>query len=176
MSIENILTRGVERREFLKGSGKAALGLAGLLNACATTAQKETTADLRETAPVAYQTLPGDKVQPAKEGCMVGFFRLSAYFGQPVPYPSEEYYYDHLGRKPSILVALNQQLPYFFPAGQGEKWGKQGIIPFIYAKLDPYQIQGILKGKENFHLGRVGPRELPEILKEWHGKMPYFGA
>jgi hypothetical protein len=42
---------------------------------------------------------------------------------------------------------MNQYLPYFFPAGVCEGWGKREIIPFIYGRLDLSQFKNIPKGK-----------------------------
>jgi len=134
------------RRNFLKNTAKAAvvagagLTLEEILGGCATISFKE-------TAPVIYPPLKGHKVQPPNDGCLIGFFRPSASFGQPVPYGCEDYYQDKLGQKPAILVALMQYLPYFFPGQVSEKWAKKGITPIVYAGVDRPQFKSIPTGK-----------------------------
>ena len=67
------------RRDFLKKSGlvAAALGVPStfpLLSSRAATVGTES----KETAPVIYPPLKGNKVQPPKNGCLVGFRKVHA--------------------------------------------------------------------------------------------------
>jgi hypothetical protein len=119
MSIEKILNQNIDRRELLKGTGTAAIGIAGLLSGCATIGFKE-------QGPVAFPPLKGNKVQPPKEGCWHGklFFDYSNYvleFNQP-RFKEE---------KIPAMGLLHERLAWYSFPRQVNALVNDGIIPIV---------------------------------------------
>jgi hypothetical protein len=139
MSIEIILNQDIGRREFLKGTGTAAIGIAGLLSGCATMSFKE-------QGPVIYPPAEGSKIQSPSNGCLIGFSNAHS---------SDEtgYYEINLGKKPAIFA--------FFSRGslsdgnfprQAYGVAEKGIIPLVYTSIGETKLEDMTKGKIDTNL------------------------
>ena len=136
------------RRDLLINGVKAAsavcagLSLNSVLGGCATT-------DFKETAPVTYPLLRGHKIQPPKNGCMIGF-RCHAI----EPKRIIESYVKKLGQKPSIFILPGSNKIFSeFPMFSAVESAIEGVTPFIFLRASS-NITEILKGKHDQEIAR----------------------
>lgn len=125
----------MNRREFLKICGAACI-TAG----CATTKDYFGPDEL-----IAYPPLKGDKVQPPANGCLIGFFshykvlRWTGVHGTDSARPIKSFE-EQTGVRPASLI-MYPHLSIFgtFPMEDAVIAAKLGVIPFIYAEVNPDQ-------------------------------------
>jgi len=142
----------MDRREFLKKSGQAALAIgAGLtleevLSGCATTVSQDEPAatNLKQQENIIYPHVgkaDQKKIQPPEHGCLVGFR------SRKVHEPLE----NKLGRKPSIEVLCEDftSTSRIFPTKWAENPERQGVTLFVYMNIGCQGLTDFLKGKED---------------------------
>jgi len=140
--------KSLTRRDLLIKGGKAALAVgAGLsldpvLSGCATIGPNE-------TAPVIYPPLRGHKIQPPKDGCMIGFRYLTIETRRIV-----KSYGEKLGQKPSIFI-LHWSYKIFsnFPMLSAVEAAIEGVTPFIFVIVSS-DLTEIIKGKHDQQITR----------------------
>jgi hypothetical protein len=137
MSLENILTKNIDRREFLERTTKAIIGLAGLLSGCATTS-------FNETAPVIYPPLKGHKVQPPENGCLIGFGLQGSW----------SVYERATGKRPAIMPAWVSAGGFIsgFPNRYTDHFAKASIIPFPIAGVQHMDLEEIANGQKDKYI------------------------
>jgi hypothetical protein len=141
----------ISRWEFLMaGVGVAAtISSLEMIGGCATT---ETT----KVETLVYPPLPYNKIQPPKEGCLIGFFEA--------PDPSFNsasnveigitYIEKAIGTKPSLYSLVWPRLYSDFPMRHAIEVSKKKIIPYVYAALDSIQSPVGTSG--------IGPKEIAQ--------------
>jgi hypothetical protein len=139
------------RRNFLKGTGMAALALGtgatldAVLSGCATSGPNERPfpSKTQPETPV-YPPLAAKKIQPPENGCLVGLMRHYAtisYTGQVSKNAGRiiDYYQDKLGKKPAFFSLCCGVGFTYFPYEEMEGLATRGVIPNIlpeYPRLD----------------------------------------
>jgi hypothetical protein len=159
MSIEDTLNKGIDRREFLKGSGKAAVGLAGLVSGCAPTL-KETRQD------VANQKWDVNPIIPIPlSGCYVGSDLIVAYVSRNKSWERKaviDLWKKKSGKRPAIdnmgtgyYSAWND----FFPLEECQAAIQSGVIPLIKYVVKPFGgYNEIVEGKWDTQLTKFAAK------------------
>ena len=133
------------RRNFLKGTGMAALAIGtgatldAMLSGCASTSTELVTKD---EAPVVYPPLKGHKVQPPENGCLVGFHRKFGVDPKWVISRFEE----KTGKKPAMLAFCCNLTLSEFPIESAILTAEQKIIPNILSDYVLCTLEEIAKG------------------------------
>ena len=131
-----MIAEDMNRRGFLK----AGVGLAVVVSSiemiagCATTKTPQVT-------PLVYSPLPYHKIQPPKEGCLIGFFEApdpSFYSASNVEI-GITYIEKAISTKPSLYSLVWPRLCSDFPIQHAMEVSKRKIIPYVYAALDSIQ-------------------------------------
>jgi len=157
----------MDRREFLKKSGQAALAIgAGLsleaiLSACAGTGPM-----LKEEALVVYPPLKGHKVQPPENGCLVGLTR--DYTIAPRVDMVLDYYQEKIGKKPAFYV-LCCAIPFnLFPGNRATMLAQQGVISNILPEYNGYTLEEFAEGAAD-QAFKVIAREAVQFGQQYGG-------
>ena len=146
MSLDKIFSNEIDRRDFLRKSTDVGLGLTGLLygvDRFANLFENSLEGKLslspqeaeamgcapgllyfKEEPPVIYPPLKGQKVQPPKEGCLIGFY--PGWF---------EVYQREIGAGPKVIIPYFLAMYNIFPTSEVEEVSSQGAIPFVYRPL-----------------------------------------
>jgi hypothetical protein len=142
MSIEKILNQNIDRREFLKGTGTAAIGVAGFLSGCATL--REPRQELRSQQWNCNPVLP-----IPQEGCYIGFLNQSANYGQRLA----EYYLEKVGKIPAFTDISRWKFGSMgtaFPNIACQDYTENGILPgFKYGMDLENGMEDIARGKKD---------------------------
>lgn len=142
MVIDNYVKNELTRRDLLKKSMDSGLGLLGLLwgvdrianffenslegKLSFSTQEAEAMGcapgliGFKEEPPIIYPPLKGHKVQPPKEGCLIGFH--PGWF---------EVYQREIGAGPKIIIPYWMAMESIFPISEVEEVSSQGAIPFV---------------------------------------------
>ena len=120
--------KGLSRREFLSKAGRTGLAagvgfsLEGLLSSCATV-------EVAEKDAVVYPELAGKKIQPPKNGCLVGLHRynFSHDTGRII-----DYYQQILGNKPAFFGLCCDIDFSYFPQTEMAGLVSRGVIPNVF--------------------------------------------
>jgi hypothetical protein len=123
MSDNRFVRQDLTRRDFLKRSGRAALGvsgalsLPGLLSGCATIAHKE-------EEPVIYPPLRDQKVQPPEYGCYIGFhsWAINNHIRGTFEWLGER-----TGKAPKIIIPPYPHM--MSNTSKWQRWGDLGTMP-----------------------------------------------
>jgi hypothetical protein len=163
MSINDILHKDIERRDFLKGTGKAALGLAGLLTGCSPTL-KETRKDVESIKWDCNPILP----IPA-EGCYAATNEEIYWLGEEKRIVTN--FRESYGIPPAFNNARGKYavFNYAFPAGHCKEIIEHGVIPVMVYSIKPFSgFKPIIKGKFDDHIkefaNKVAKFEHPIVL------------
>jgi hypothetical protein len=178
----------MNRREFLKTSVGLAAAASGLkmIAGCATTEPAKVTA-------LVYPPLPDKKIQPPREGCLVGFFKEpeaslkakdSKFFYQRQPifevnYVNNDITYieNALNAKPSIIIIAGPKLYHKFPMMQTTMVAKRGILPYVHVDIAPFDstapipgfsVKEIAQGQQDGHIKGFA-QDASEFDKEYGG-------
>jgi hypothetical protein len=123
------------RREFLKAGLRLVIVTTGLkmIGGCATTEAPQVTT-------LVYPPLPYHKVQPPKEGCLIGFFEAPdpSFYGANNVEIGITYIEKFISTKPSIYSLVLARLYSGFPMPQGIEVAKKNIVPYVYAALSSH--------------------------------------
>jgi len=143
MSLDKLFSKEIDRRDFLKKTGQAALAvgsgltLDALLSSCATIMFKE-------EPPVIYPHIgqPGqNKVQPPAEGCYIGF------------HPDNFDFYEQVtGKKPKVVIPSWHTFCGPFPSDDIKDISSQGAIGHLFKDIwtdaQAYGLKNLVDNKE----------------------------
>jgi hypothetical protein len=163
----------MSRRDFLSKTAKTVMAvgtgltLEGLLANCATV-------KVPESEPNLYPDLPGQKIQPPKNGCLVGLMRHYAtisYTGNVSKDAGRiiDYYQEKLGKKPAFFSLCCGVGATYFPQEEMEGLATRGVIPNILPEYP--QLDEISKGNYDTALTNVA-KEATQYGKQ-HGGFFY---
>jgi hypothetical protein len=166
MSIDDILYKDIERRQFLKGTGKAALGLAGLLSGCAPTL-KELREDVAKINWLCNRAFPMPSV-----GCYVGTNMERGYYrslesivggflagGYRSAESIAEGFKKEYGIYPALFGAAGKYNTFnaLFPRSSCEEIIRAGSIPILYYSISPFEgYRPIARGQFDDDIKRFG--------------------
>jgi len=159
MSIEKMLNKDIDRREFLKGTSRAAVGLTGLLSGCAP-ALKETRQDIINQK---WDTNP--LIPIPKDGCYAGSDMRTSMISEVQVQTSIDLWENLTGKKPAIQsVGLSgaDTINENFPKDVCNVCIKNGVIPLIRYSVSPVRYDKVYKG------------EFDKELREFAGKVKHF--
>jgi hypothetical protein len=192
-----LLVGDMNRRQFLK----AGIGLTAFANSIEVIAGSIATAGTLTTGksePIEYPQLPYNKIQPPKQGCLIGFFKgvflyrknfdeiaakaenideLAAMFKkeglnkglEPAVINRIAYYENALGSKPFIFV-LHERLYSEFPISQSVEIVKRGIVPYVRACLGSY-----FSNSPSFGLKEIAQGKYDNYVQEFARGAAEFG-
>jgi hypothetical protein len=158
-----------------------------MIAGCATT-------DTTKGMALVYPPLPyHNKIQPPREGCLVGFFKepeasLKAkdskfvYQRQPIIEVNQvdndiTYIENALNAKPSIIIIAGPKLYHKFPMTQAIAGTKRGIVPYVHVDIAPFDstapipgfsVKEIAKGQQDGHI-KAFAQDASEFGKEYGG-------
>jgi hypothetical protein len=163
----------ISRRDFIKQAGAVAGisalgGLEVLAGGCAATL------GLKEEAPVIYPPLKGHKVQPPREGCLFGLRQIyssSRIPGYNIPAKVEYVLGDYektLGKRIAIFAFMEAVTMLYFPAEAATIAVKKGVIPLLYADIQPMTLSTIVAGRYDDRIARFA-REARAFGEQYGG-------
>ena len=171
---------------------KAGVGLAAVASGLEMIAGCATT-DTTKGMALVYPPLPYHKIQPPREGCLVGFFKESeaslkaknskfVYQRQPIIEVNQvdndiTYIENALNAKPSIIIIAGPKLYHKFPMTQAIAVAKRGIVPYVHVDIAPFDstapipgfsVKEIAKGQQDGHI-KAFAQDASEFGKEYGG-------
>jgi hypothetical protein len=141
----------MSRREFLKaGVGLTAIASGfEMMTGCATTETPQVTNRV-------YPPLPYHKIQPPKEGCLIGFFEAPdlSFYSSSNAEIGITYIEKALDAKPYIYSLPWPRLLSGFPMPQAVQVAKGNIVPYVYSTLSSHHSPIGISG--------FGPKEIAQ--------------
>jgi len=137
----------MNRRDFLKTTGKTALiisgasGIQGLLNGCVSQIKP-----FKEEVPVIFPKLKGQKIQPPDAGCFLGIY---SFVDSP-----RDWFTLKIGVEPKISTPMVRTFEVYdkFPKTLAERISESETIPFFYLDLtkyiEPHGFKNLIENKE----------------------------